>query len=163
MKVHKSTAGLQALSERDKRLTSKMRMLLVTIDGSYDEAELRLIAKNIGAPPDAFDQLLALGLVTTAKAETAVLEGKPSEQASAPPELDAFGRFRMAASIMNELASDSMGLKSLFFVLKVERCASIEDVAQLMPTLEPAVVKAHGQAAADQLLKPLRALVVQTH
>jgi hypothetical protein len=164
MKLVKTAAGSVALAERDKRIGSKMRMLLVTVDGTNDEAQLRKIAQDIGAPPDAVEQLFELGLI---QAPLAPLADNTNSGAVAPalsadaPAMDAFARFRLAAAIMNELASDAMGLKAFFFVLKVEKCGTIADVAQLMPGLEPAVLKAHGESAGAQLLKPLKDLIAQ--
>jgi hypothetical protein len=155
MAVVKTAAGMQSLSERDKRLSSKARMLLVTVDGGHDEVGMREIARGIGAPPDTYDQLLNLGLIGVELQSSAPRVAS----ADAPPALDAFGKFRMASAIMNELASDAIGLKAFFFVLKVERCGSIEDLAKLIPTLEPAVAKAHGESSARLLLKPLKQLV----
>jgi hypothetical protein len=156
MKVNKTNAGMQALSERDKRLTSKMRMLLVTVDGSHDESEIRQIGLNIGAPEGAFDKLFALGLIAVEQHSSSASDPAAVDQVFS---LDAFGRFRMASAIMNELASDAMGLKAFFFVLKVERCGSTADLAKLMPVLEPVVRKAHGEVSAKLLLKPLKLLL----
>lgn len=158
MKLNKTPAGVQAISERDKRLTSKMRMLLVTVDGSHTEAELRQIARDIGAPDDAFDQLLSIGLINAEQTSSASISTS-AHVAEPTLELDAFGRLRMAMAMMNELASDVMGLKAVFFVLKVEKCGSIEDVLKLLPTLEASVIKARGQGSAAALLKPLKRLI----
>lgn len=161
MKLLKTSLGMAALADRDKRLSSKIRMLLVTVDGTIDETELRKIATDIGAPVDAVDTLFALNLVAVERASDAVLE-VPAESASEAGQTvgDAFGRLRMGAAIMNELASDVLGLKAFFFVLKVEKCGSVAELAQLLPGLEAAVIKAHGSEAGARLLDPLRRLLV---
>ncbi|GAA5158864.1 hypothetical protein [Viridibacterium curvum] len=160
MKIVKTSLGMAALADRDKRLSSKVRMLLVTVDGTIDRAELRKIAMNIGAPADAVDTLFALDLVAEERASDASPEA-PAESANEGGETarDAFGRLRMGAAIMNELASDVLGLKAFFFVLKVEKCGNVAELAQLLPGLEAAVIKAHGSEAGARLLDPLRRLL----
>ena len=59
----KTELGLAEVKERKHKLNPRVRTMLILIDGSHDEAQLRQEAAGIGAPGDFLDQLLSAGLI----------------------------------------------------------------------------------------------------
>ena len=146
----RTAAGQQALDTRDKRLGSRMRALMLMAEGK-PLSQFSTMAEALGAPPDALTQLIDEGFAE------AVATVPASPVAEAVPE-DPFQRFRMASGLIRELATDVLGLKSFFFMLKVEKCATVADLAPLVPELVQAVGKKRGAAAAREVEARLRAL-----
>jgi hypothetical protein len=61
--------------------------------------------------------------------------------------------------LLREIAADVLGLKAFFFILKVEKASTLVDLAQLLPALLPAVVKARGAQDAARLEAQLRQML----
>ena len=146
----RTAAGQQALDARDKRLGSRLRALMLMAEGK-PLSEFSGMAEALGAPPDALTQLIEQGFAE------AVVSGPAVAPEDLPPE-DPFQRFRIASGLIREHATDALGLKSFFFMLKVEKCATVADLAPLVPELVQAVEKKRGRDAAGLVEARLRAL-----
>lgn len=83
------------------------------------------------------------------------------EEAAAPlaaefKPLTDFQRFMAAKELMNSLVVDAVGLRSFFFVLKLERCNAGPDLAALMPQFQRHLSKGMGAFAADAVVAQVR-------
>ncbi len=152
----RSPEGQQALDSRDKRISARLRALMLMAEGK-PMSRFTETAAALGAPPDALDQLVRLGFVRGDLVQT----GLPGlAETAAPDEAeDAYGRFRTASGLLREIAADVLGLKAFFFILKVEKASTLEELAQLLPVLLPAVVKARGAQDAARLEAQLRQML----
>lgn len=65
-------------------------------------------------------------------------------------------RFTATKELMNGLVVDAVGLRSFFFVLKLERCASTEDLKDLLPAFHKLLAKGMGGYAADMVMAQVR-------
>ncbi len=65
-------------------------------------------------------------------------------------------RYAAAKELMNGLVVDAVGLRSLFFVLKLERTASLADLGALLPSFEKLVSKSVGAVAARAMAMQIR-------
>jgi hypothetical protein len=65
-------------------------------------------------------------------------------------------RYAAAKELMNGLAVDAVGLRSVFFVLKLESTASLADLAALLPSFEKLVSKSVGPVAAQAMAMQIR-------
>lgn len=165
---HKTEAGGQALQDRSRcpALTPRLRSLLLQVDGKRGGAELRELGRALGAPDDGLAMLLTLGLVAgdglgAAQAlppSLAAPAGPAADTAAAPP-ADAFARLQEATRLMNKAAADHMGLKALFFTLKVEKAANREELLGLLGDLRAAIAKSRDADQADRLVDEIRALL----
>lgn len=62
--VYRKTAlGVAEVKERRVKLNPRVRTMLIMIDGSHTEAQLREGAAGVGAPEDFLEQLLSAGLI----------------------------------------------------------------------------------------------------
>lgn len=161
----KTPLGLREVSERKRKLPSKVRTMLVLIDGHKAETELRKDAQQIGAPDDFLEQLLAVELimkesVTLVAANDAISDGPVAATASAP---DEYTRFRAAKDFMNVSVVDAMGIRAFFFTLKLERAGTLADLRTLETSYETAIRKASGEEVAYVLAKRLRELLSEEH
>jgi hypothetical protein len=169
----RSAAGQQALDERDKRLGARLRALMLMAEGK-PLAQVDEMARGLGAPADALEQLRALGFLSDGAAPaTRGPEAAPAARAAdvaptatLPPEPPAptadpevFDHFRTASGMIRELAGDTMGLKGFFFILKVEKCGTLAELEQLLPDLLPAVRRQRGSQEATRIEKRLRGLL----
>lgn len=166
----RSAAGQQALDARDKRLGARLRALMLMAEGK-PLAQVGEMARALGAPEDALDQLRALGFVAADDGTPVVRAAAPDPAAEAaapaadtPPatgsaDAEVFDHFRTASGMIRELAGDTMGLKGFFFILKVEKCATLADLAELLPDLLPAVRRQRGSQEAEKIEKRLRGLL----
>jgi hypothetical protein len=68
-------------------------------------------------------------------------------------------RFRKAQKFMNEQVVDSLGLRSFFFTLKLEKCATCDDLRALLPEFGKAITKGSGFDVARVLEARARSLL----
>jgi hypothetical protein len=154
MIFRRSPEGQQALDNRDKRLAARMRALMLMAEGK-PLAQFEEMAQALGAPSDALNQLQALGFVKVTDAAPADVTGVADGVAV---DADTYENFRVASGLLRELAADTMGLKAFFFILKVEKASTMQDLAQLVPGLMPGIVKQRGMENAAKLQTQLNSM-----
>ncbi len=140
--VDKTESGLQEVKTRALRLLPRLRSMLIMVDGRRTLSELQAAAAQVGAPADCVAQLLLHGLVTLrpaapigasllARGGGAV--GGASTKGAAPLPADPGERLRAAHKLMNDTVVDRLGVRAVFFTIKLERCFTREDLLALMP------------------------------
>lgn len=174
----RSAAGQQALDSRDKRLGARLRALLLMAEGK-PIAQFGDIARALGAPDDALAQLRDMGFVdstgaagaTPAAAQVRVpVDASPAASAAPPveaaapvhapvPDGQVYDQFRTASGLIRELASDTMGLKAFFFILKVDKCGTLAELEALLPDLMPVLKRQRGDQEAARIESRLRGLL----
>ena len=158
----KSRAGVEEVKGRKLKLAPKLRTLLILVDGTKSVGVLNAEAAALGAPADALEVLERQGLVERVGASPApdpqerraVVRG-PSD----PGRLDPAARFRAAQQLMNDTAVNALGLKAFFFTLKLEKCATVDDLRALVDDYQAALAKASGEAEAMVLSRRVRELL----
>lgn len=94
---HKTDAGRRLLAGARQALPPGLRMLLITVDGRKNLAELQAVAQGLGlAPPRAFELLLAQGLIHW--------DGPPEPAPTPPAAADAARRLVRAKFFALDLA-----------------------------------------------------------
>jgi hypothetical protein len=83
-------------------------------------------------------------------------EAAPAAPASSEPE-----RFLKARQYLNDKIVDSLKLRGFFFILKLEKCSTRAELAELMPDFEKAITKANGPEVAAVLVARARTLLHQ--
>lgn len=158
----KTAKGREEIEHRRFKLASKMRTLLILVDGTRSLEELTNDGRRLGAPEDALILLMKEGFVAPVTGAVAsVVEPVPGPApGGSDAATDEFGRFRAAQQFMNNTAVDNMGgLKKFTFTLKLERCSVRQDLANLLPDYEESLTKAIGRDAAGVLVGRLRAML----
>ena len=162
-RLAKTDKGREEIDSRRFKLSAKLRTLLIVVDGTRTFEQIAGDAAKLGAPEGALDTLLEQGFV----APVGPGAMPPQPRAAAEPRNDAvatpateFGRFRAAQQFMNETAVDNMGaLKKFTFTLKLERCATREDLLALVGDYEVSLSKSIGSTGAAVLTDQLKALL----
>ncbi|HUP97497.1 MAG TPA: hypothetical protein VM073_06140 [Usitatibacter sp.] len=151
--IYRKTAlGASEISSRKLKLNSRVRTMLILIDGAQPEFILREEAAKVGAPLVFLDELLRLGLIE--KVGRASVPGPATAAAATPapgPAGDEFSRFRAAKDFMNVTIVDALGIKSFFFTMKLERASTRDDLRALAPAYREAIAKAEEEAQAAVL------------
>ena len=160
----KSRAGSEEVRSRKMKLAPKLRTMLILIDGTKPALILKEEAVALGAPGDFLEQLEGAGLVERVGAAPAPAAQDRRAVVRAPVEadpakLDPVARFRRAQQFMNDTAVNALGIKAFFFTLKLEKCATVEDLKPLAGAYRDAIAKGSGEAEADVLSQRLKELL----
>jgi hypothetical protein len=145
----KTDKGLEEIRFRGKNLRGRLRTMLILIDPSKTENDLRASAVRIGVEPDFLETLLRDGFV----APVAESETGPAYQAPRVVTRAERARFRAAKSFINETIVDALGVRAFLFTLKLERCSTRADLAALLPDYEKAIRKFRGEAETKLLVE----------
>jgi len=152
----KTAAGHEEVKSRKKKLHPKLRTMLILIDGSKPAFMLGEEARSLGAEADFLERLEGQGLIELVERGA---KAKPAAPTGASPSVDPVERFRAAQRFMNETAVNALGIKAFFFTLKLERCATVEDLRGLMDAYREAMTKASGPEEAEVLCARLEELL----
>ncbi len=169
----KTAAGQLALQERGRcpELTGRLRNLLLQVDGKRNGAELTALAASLGCADGVLARLAELGLAEAIGAAAAVAlaaptPAVPAEVPAAAPSAEteaaaidkdaAFKRFLAATEMMNKAVSQYLGLKAVFFTLKIERCSNAMELKALLDELHKAIAKAKTPFIADRVIEDIR-------
>jgi hypothetical protein len=155
----KTAKGRDEIERRSFKLPGRLRTLLIVVDGTRSIEELTADGVRLGAPDDALILLMREGFVApvsvaggAAPASAAVEDGAGDS--------GEYTRFRAAKQLMNDTAVDNMGgLKKFTFTMKLERCSTRPELAELVEDYELSLTRAIGKDAADVLVSRVRALL----
>jgi hypothetical protein len=150
----KTAAGAAEVKSRKLKLAPRLRTMLILIDGTKPVLILREEAAALGVPADFIEQLEGLGLV----APVAGAAG-PGRVGPAGATMDPVAHFRMAQQFMNDTAVNALGIKAFFFTLKMEKCATVDDLRGMVETYRTAIAKASGDAEAEVLVRRLQEIL----
>lgn len=156
----KTQAGVDEISQRRTNLRGKLRTMLILIDPTKTADDLREQASRIGAPAEFLEILVASGYI----APLALPSGNDAAMEPAAVTVsvtsDDLARFRQAKSFMNETVVGALGIRAFMFTLKLERCATRADLAQLVPDYERALRKTLSEPEARAMADRMREMVV---
>ena len=138
----KTELGAVEIRSRRKNLRGRERTMLILVDPSKTADELRASAARIGVEPDFLQTLERDGYIVA----VAGTESAPAESASRVVTKDEFARFRAAKAFINETVVDALGVRAFMFTLKLERCSTLTDLAELLPDYAKAIAKGRGEA-----------------
>lgn len=159
----KTDKGREEIATRKHRLPSRLRTLLVMIDGKQRGDDLLAKVAGIGLTTDSIGELLNNGFIQ-AIAQLEPLAPK-TVQTSAPTasEMPLAGshQFQAIYAFFNETIKSTLGLRGYALQLKVEKASSVDDFRALRDPYLEAVLKSKGKETAhglqlrlDQLLYP---------
>jgi hypothetical protein len=166
----KTTLGSDELKSRARRLPSRVRTMLIMVDGMQTLAQLNAAAASIGAPEACMALLLEQGLIqakpkaaprvlATAVTSSAAVQAVDVAIEFEAPELTDAARYLAAQKLMNDSAVDVLGLRAFFFTLKLERAFTCEDLRSALPDFGKALAKGKDPAAAALIEARVRVLL----
>jgi hypothetical protein len=161
----KTDKGREEIATRKYQLQSRLRTLLVLIDGKQTTADLLKKVAGLGLTNDSIVELQDNGFIQT------VIAAVPAEQpakaaAEAPPQQTADAilaegqsQFQAIYGFYTETIKSTIGLRGYALQLKVEKASSIEDFRALRQPYLEAVLKSKGNEIARSLRNRLDQLL----
>lgn len=151
----KTNEGRDEIEHRTRKLPPMLRSILLIVDGERSARHLRELAASLHGPADALEQLEQLGLIASSAAVAATLAPQaPAPRAAAAPATplsDSAQRYQALYALMSEAVREHLGLRGYFLQLKIERCASSDELAALLPELSAALAKVRKDDVAAQI------------
>jgi len=152
----KTGKAVEEIQTKKYKLKPKTRNLLFLIDGSKSVEAIDEMSRQLGVSDAELAELENNGFIiksgtgATARPDAAVEEETQTDEA---------GKFRVAKKYMNDTIVNSLGLKSFFFTLKLEKCGTRADLALLLDDYAKALAKASNVETATVLQKRARELL----
>ena len=150
----KSQLGVEEVNNRKLKLSPRTRTMLILVDGQVPVFVLKEEANKVGAAPDFLEQLQTMGLIV----KTGTVAGQGAANKAMAP-TDEFTRFRAAQDFMNISVVNSLGIKSFFFTLKLERANTIDELRELVGPYKDAITKGSGKDEAEVLSQRVTGLL----
>jgi hypothetical protein len=154
----KTDKGREEIATRKYQLASRLRTLLVLVDGKQSTADLLKKVSGLGLNEESMAELLNGGFIQnlTIFTATAVADANPvavsleltlTEDILPPGE----SQFTAIYHFYTETIRSMIGLRGYTLQLKVEKAASIDDFRNLRQPYLDAVLKAKGNEIARSL------------
>ena len=119
--------GHNEISQGHKSLKGKLRTVLFLIDAGKTADDIQRQMLLIGAPADSIAQF----------GDRRLRRGdRPGGRAAADgagTTDDRVANFRVAKAFMNETIVDALGIRAFGFTLRLERCATTDDLSRCCP------------------------------
>ncbi|GAC1627457.1 MAG: hypothetical protein NVS9B10_16470 [Nevskia sp.] len=145
----KTDRGRDEIRTRASKLTPSLRALLIAIDG----------VKTAGTLAREYPLVSGIGPLLTDLQERGLIEDEDTRRQPATDGApNNFERFRRGTQFLNE-SSTLLGLSGYLFSLKIQRCATLDDLHRLAPDFRSAVAKRHGEQDAEELMRRFRDLI----
>lgn len=169
----KTDKGREEIATRKYQLASRLRTLLVMIDGKHSADELLKKVSSLGLSEASLIELVENGFIQACTAEPVseiVLEAattpEPTPATAASVATDSLlpegqNQFQAIYHFYTQTIKSMIGLRGYALQLKVEKAGSIEDFRTLRQPYLEAVLKAKGDEAARSLRQRLDQLLYQ--
>lgn len=152
----KTDKGLAEITSTNRIVDRRLRPLLILVDGNRTANSIHALISGIGIREEDFDDLTINGFIEPIarplRARVAANDSSALDPAAPPPpapyKRTSLERFADGQRYLNETVADKLGLSSFFFVLKIERCSSAEELMTLLPEFERAMAKKLDQSYA---------------
>lgn len=152
--------GHDEIANQRKTLKGKLRTALFLIDPGKSADAVQQQVALMGGPPDALAQLAADGYIAEigASGGGATAAASPAAPAVAATD-DELASFRVAKAFMNDTIVDALGMRAFVFTLRLERCSTRADLAQLLPDYAQALSKKLDKNAVGTIVERTRELL----
>ncbi|HYC43138.1 MAG TPA: hypothetical protein VEB70_09140 [Noviherbaspirillum sp.] len=154
----KTDKGRDEIATRKHQLPTRLRTLLVMVDGKQSDMDLLKKVGGLGLNEASLSELLDNGFIrVAAEMQPAAVAPIPVQAATAeagPPasELpDGSNRFQAIYQFYTETIKSTIGLRGYALQLKVEKAGSIEEFRALRDPYLEAVLKSKGNEVARSL------------
>lgn len=155
----KTDKGREEIATRKHQLPSRLRSLLVMVDGKQQADDLLKKVAGIGLTADSINELLdngfiqpaaqpALSASTAGDALSPVDEGTSVTSTALP---EGQNQFQAIYQFYTETIKSTIGLRGYALQLKVEKAASVDDFRALRDPYLEAVLRTKGKEIARSL------------
>lgn len=151
----KTDAGWTEVSQRQRKLGARQRVLLIAVHGGSSVAELRQQFQSLGDVGAMLDELAGAGLIRIS------LPGAPvaSPQSAPPTAAQGAAAVPLARQFMNDCVVAHLGLRAFLFTLKIERCYDKVSLQGLLPEFAQALGKKLDAGAVAVYVRRAEALI----
>lgn len=166
----KTDKGREEIATRSHKLAPRLRTLLLLIDGHRNDQELLASVAGLGLNGASLDELLAQQFIVPSRSyATLPLDDEPPAAIAVPPTpmppvaaaappvtpaaapVDPVQRFQSLYQFYTRTIKSTIGLRGFTLQMKVERAGTIDDLRELRQPYLDAVMKAKGEAIAQDL------------
>lgn len=149
----KTDKGMAEITGTERTVDRRLRPLLILVDGNRTANSIHALISGIGIREDDFDQLAENGYIEVMARpdpqRQAANDGNAAPAGQQQPQRrTSLERFADGQRYLTETASDKLGLRAFFFVLKIEKCSSADDLLALLPEFEEAIARKLDKAYA---------------
>jgi hypothetical protein len=158
----KTDKGREEIATRKFQLASRLRALLVLVDGRRPEEELLRNVAGIGLTQSALQELLEQGYIVLTTSYASLPEpeeAEPAATAAMAAPADPVQQFRSVYDFYNKTIKSTMGLRGFPLQLKVEKAGSVAELRELRAPYLEGVTKAKGRDTAALLVQQLDQLL----
>jgi len=165
---HKTEAGLDEIRTRTRKLDSRLRALLLVINGERRQSDLLAQVSGMGVGADAFDALREMGLIETEATaeptaaptsaplvETAPAAGEPPPPPPASPVSAEAGQYQRIYHFYTDVIGAHLGLRGYLMQMKVEKAGTVDELLALREPIHQALRKARGDMQAAEIMDSL--------
>jgi hypothetical protein len=153
----KTEKGRAEIVATGRTLDRRLRPILILVDGQVNVGRLLALTHRFGGRREDFEDLVAMGMI-----EAVPQEAGPGVGVAPPAEeRGAYERFAQGQRYLNETVSDKLGIKATFFILRIARCGSAEELRALLPEFEALLARKfdsvyahHCRQVAETILSP---------
>lgn len=155
----KTEKGREEISTRKHHLASRLRTLLVMVDGKQSATDLLKKVSALGFDENNVQELLDQEFITVvSKAGDVTVTATPGINlvSDLPPpvaveEMSESEQFREVYTFFNETIKSVLGLRGFTLQMKVERASTLDDFRKLRQPYLEAVLKSKGREMARSL------------
>lgn len=154
----KTDKGREEIATRKHQLATRLRTLLVMVDGKQSDEDLLKKVAGLGLNEESVSELLNNGFIQlVAQLQPATVTPVPVHAPAAldvaPPGglAEGSGQFQAIYQFYTETIKSTIGLRGYSLQLKVEKAGSIDDFRALRDPYLEAVLKAKGNEVARSL------------
>ena len=154
----KTAKGKEEIATRKHQLATRLRTLLVLIDGRRTEEELLRNVAGLGLGASALAELVEHGYVVLATSYASLPEPSPADTGPAHPPIPEpaqIAQFQSIYDFYNKTIKNTIGLRGFTLQLKVEKASSVAELRELRQAYIEAVQKARGSETAAALARQL--------
>jgi hypothetical protein len=160
----KTALGLEQVRSLKESLSPAMRIAFFMVDGLAPAEEILDKLSGLGVTSEDIDRLISSGFIAPRDPP------QPAPRRDRPVDADAPPREREAAApagtdyafiarqFMNETVVNAVGLRSFFFILKLEKASTLKDLRLLLADYAKLIEKGTGSLEAEMLTRRAREL-----
>jgi hypothetical protein len=159
----KTAVGLEQVRSLKESLAPAMRIAFFMVDGLAPAEEILDKLSGLGVTSEDIDRLLSSGFIAPMRPPQSPPPDRPVGTDALPREREPAAPAGtdytfIARQFMNETVVNAVGLRSFFFILKLEKASTLKDLRLLLAEFTKLIEKGTGSLEAEILSRRAREL-----
>ena len=159
----KTDLGFSEIASVRRSVDFRLRPLLILVDGQRSTSRIQALLGDSAAPDEYFSHLASGGYIEPIDDDEPMPEvygPEPVFDLPIGPVTLSTRRFADCQHFMIETAAAKMGLLSFLFVLRIEKCDTIEALVALLPEFENGIARRFDPEHARQCRREAQSLLL---